>query len=152
MATWKVLVGRRCFLMKMGMVKFLTARFSITFLLSFFCCTSSSQLHASWSVFTIWKCGFDLAFEALAMSFIAEHCVEHFPSTVFHVGAFSNPTLLLLFILHLTLKCMNVISCSNLNGLYRHLSMEICKVRHVCCWTLYIPIPKCGYGDFTLVT
>ena len=74
-------------------------------------------------MFTIGKCGFDLAFGDLATRFIAEHCVEHFPSTVSHVGAFSNPTLLLLFILHLTLKSMNIISCSNLNGLYLHLSM-----------------------------
>lgn len=34
--------------------------------------------------------------------------VEHIPSTVIHVGAFSIPTLLLLFILHLVLICMNV--------------------------------------------
>ena len=84
--------------MKMSMVKLLTEIFSIAFLLSFFCYTSLSQLHASWSVFTIGKCGFDLAFGALAMRFIAEHCVEHFPSTVSHIGAFSIPTLLLLFL------------------------------------------------------
>ena len=79
--------------MKMSVVKLLIERFSIAFLLSFFYYNSLSQLHATWSVFTIGKCGFDLAFGALATSFIAKHCVEHFPSTISHVGAFSIPTL-----------------------------------------------------------
>ena len=61
------------------------------------------RLHASLSVTTFGKCGFDLVSGALASSFIAELCVEHFVSIESHVGEFSNPTHLLLFILHLIL-------------------------------------------------
>ena len=63
--------------MEMSMVILLTTTFSISFSAIF-----HYQLHSSWLVFSIGKCGFDFAFGALAMSLIAEHCVEHFSPAV----------------------------------------------------------------------
>ena len=60
--------------MKMSMVNFLIARFSISFHLSFFCITVVCWLVGVHSL-EVW---FDLAFRALGVSSVVDHCVDHY--------------------------------------------------------------------------